>query len=207
MRILSTLIAIISAIVAGQAQSIGRAPLGLEWGLSQEETKKLGVELTSQRDDSFGKAVIFTKLPQTIADADTVLGSYGYDDRLYRIVILSKQFSNDPSGNAVLSRYSTLGAILSEKYGRAAQTHHMGDSIYAEQRYFVAGIQNGRTYWYSNYLAPDLFVQLGIIAEDSSTSRWRIIYENKALKGNFEQAKRAKEKGTLNSGQPQRQKS
>jgi hypothetical protein len=197
MRILPMLIGVLGTIVVAQAQSTGRAPLGLEWGLSQEETKKLGVELTSQRDDSFGKAVIFAKLPQTIADAETVLGSYGYDDRLYRIVILSKQFSNDPSGNAVLARYSSLGTILSEKYGRAAQTHHMGDSIYAEQRYFVSGIQNGRTYWYSNYSAPDLFIQLGIVAEDSSTARWRIIYENKALKGNFEQAKRAKEKGTL----------
>jgi hypothetical protein len=197
MRIFATLIAIISMIVTAQAQSIGRAPLGLEWGLSQEETKKLGVELTSQADDSYGKAVVFTKLPQTIADADVVLGSYGYDDRLYRIVILSKQFPNDPYGNAVLARYSSLSAILSEKYGRAAQTHQKGDSIYAEQRYFISGIQGGKTYWYSNYSAPDLLIQLGIIAEDSSTGRWRIIYENKALTDSFEKSKRAKEKGTL----------
>jgi len=114
-------------IVTAQAQSIARAPLGLEWGLSQEKTKKLGVEVTSQADDSFGKAVVFYKLPQTITDADTVLGSYGYDDRLYRIVILSKQFSEtNPYGNAVLARYSSLSAILSEKYGRAAQTHQKG---------------------------------------------------------------------------------
>jgi hypothetical protein len=194
MRLLFILAFVVSA---AQAQSIGHGPLGLEWGLSQEDSKKLGVEMTTQPNDEFGKAVVFTKLPQTIADAEIVFGSYGYDDRLFRVVIVSKQFANDPYGNAVLSRYSALSGLLSEKYGRAAQTQRMGDSIYAEQRYFVSGIQSGRTFWYSNYAAPDLFVQLGIIAEDGSTARWRIIYENKALKGLFEQSKRTKEKGTL----------
>lgn len=198
MRILSIFF-ILAVFGAGPArsQSIGHAPLGLEWGLSQDDTKKLGVELTMQADDSFGKAVIFTKLPQTISDAEIVLGSYGYDDKLYRIVILSKQFSNDPSGNAVLNRYGALSGLLSEKYGHAVQTHRMGDSIYAEQRYFASGIQNGRSFWYSNYPSNDLLVQLGVIAEDGSTTRWRIIYENKALKSSFEQSKRSKEKGTL----------
>jgi hypothetical protein len=197
MKFLSALVLFLAALSSAQAQSIGRGPLGLEWGQGLEDTKKLGVEVTTQPNDEFGKAVIFTKLPQTITDAEIVLGSYGYDDRLFRVVIVSKQFANDPYGNAVLNRYSSLGGLLSEKYGRGAQTHRMGDSIYAEQRYFVSGIQSGRTFWYSNYTTPDLLVQLGIVAEDGSTARWRIIYENKALKGSFEQLKRTKEKGTL----------
>jgi hypothetical protein len=166
MKFLSALVLFLAALSSAQAQSIGRGPLGLKWGQGLEDTKKLGVEATTQSNDEFGKAVIFTKLPQTIADAEIVFGSYGYDDRLFRIVIVSKQFANDPYGNAVLNRYSALSGLLSEKYGRAAQTHRMGDSIYAEQRYFVSGIQSGRTFWYSNYTAPDLLVQLGIIAED-----------------------------------------
>jgi hypothetical protein len=197
MKFLSALVLFLATLSSAQAQSMGRGPLGLEWGQTLEETKKLGVEATTQANDEFGKAVTFTKLPQTIADAEVVFGSYGYDDKLFRVVIGSKQFANDPYGNAVLNRYSALSVLLAEKYGRAAQTHRMGDSIYAEQRYFVSGIQSGRTFWYSTYSTPDLLVQLGIIAEDGSTARWRIIYENKALRGAFEQSKRTKEKGTL----------
>ncbi|MET4323609.1 hypothetical protein [Bradyrhizobium sp. RT5a] len=179
------------------AQSSGKAPLGLEWGLSQDETKKLGVELGSGSNDSFGKGAALTKLPQTIADAEVVYGSYGYNDKLFRIIIISKPFANDPFGNGVLNRYTALQSILAEKYGRAAQTHRLGDSIYAEQRYFISGIQSGRTFWYSNFSTPELGIQLGIIADDQSTARWKLIYENKPLNAEFEQSKRAKEKGSL----------
>ncbi|MET4736696.1 hypothetical protein ABIF73_000835 [Bradyrhizobium japonicum] len=179
------------------AQSTGKAPLGLEWGQSQDDTKKLGVELGTGPDDSFGKGAALTKLPQAVADAEIVYGSYGFNDKLFRIVIISKPFANDPFGNGVISRYSALQGILSEKYGKPAQTHRLGDSIYAEQRYFVSGIQSGRTFWYSNYSTPELSIQLGIVADDQSTARWKIIYENKPLNALFEQSKRAKEKGSL----------
>lgn len=178
-------------------QPIGPAPLGLQWGLSQEETQKLGVELKVQQDDSYGKAVIFTKLPQILADQEVALGSYGYDDRLWRLVIISKVFANDPSGYAVLDRYSALSALLSEKYGRPSVVHKKGESIYAEQGYFISGIRSGKTFWYSDFKADNISVQLGIVATDSSDSRWRIIYENAALRGSFDKAKRSKEKGTL----------
>ncbi|MGY3563968.1 hypothetical protein ACVWXP_007293 [Bradyrhizobium sp. USDA 4463] len=138
-----------------------------------------------------------TRLPQAIADAEVVYGSFGYDDKLFRIVIVSKPFANDPFGNGVLNRYTALLGILTEKYGRPAQTHRLGDSIYAEQRYFVSGVQSGRTFWYSNYSTAELSVQLGIIADDGSTARWKIIYENLPLTTMFEQSKRTKEKGSL----------
>jgi hypothetical protein len=178
-------------------QSIGAAPLGLQWGLSLEETQKLGVELTVQKDDNYGKAVVFTKLPQILADQEVALGSYGYDDRLWRIVIISKVFSSDPSGYAVLDRYSALSALLSEKYGKSTSVHRKGDSIYAEQGYFISGIRSGKTFWYSDFKAENLSVQLGIVANDSSDSRWRIIYENGALRGSFDRARRSREKGAL----------
>lgn len=199
MRLLFTALALLDLIAGTSAfaQSTNKAPLGLEWGLSQDETRKLGVELGSGTDDSFGKGVALTRLPQAIADAEVVYGSFGYNDKLFRIVIVSKPFANDPFGNGVLNRYTALQGILTEKYGRPAQTHRLGDSIYAEQRYFVSGVQSGRTFWYSNYGTADLSVQLGIIADDGSTARWKIIYENKPLTTMFEQSKRAKEKGSL----------
>jgi hypothetical protein len=61
----------------------------------------------------------------------------------------------------------------------------------------VSGIHSGRTFWYSDYNTPEFGVQLGIIADDGSTARRKIIYENKPLNAQFEQSKRAKEKGSL----------
>jgi hypothetical protein len=185
----------LSSVSAQQGNTA--APLGLEWGANLASTKARGVETGDESDSNFGKSVAFTKLPQVLADQETAIGFYGYDDRLYRLVIISKQFSNDPFGNAAISRYAALSELLTEKYGKPTQNHRLGDSIYAEPRYFVSGIQGGRTSWYSNFKSQDLFVQLGIIADDSSTARWRIIYENNALRGQFDKSKRVKEKGAL----------
>jgi hypothetical protein len=123
--------------------------------------------------------------------------SFGYDDKLWRIVAISRPFSNDPSGTNVKSRYQELLGVLTEKYGRPTVVHTLGESIYREPRYFLAGINGGHTSWYANFDTHKLFIQLGIVAEDSSTGRWRTIFEEKALRKNFDSTRRVHEKGAL----------
>jgi len=195
MRLILTLI--ISVLSSSALAQSDQAPLGLKWGLSQAEITALGAEFREEKEDSYGKGVVFTKLPQVIADAEIVLGSFGYNDRLYRIVIISKSFANDPFGSSVLSRYNSLSSLLSEKYGKPTVNHRLGDSIYAEPRYFLSGVNNGRTSWYTNFKTPEIFVQLGLFAEDGSSGRWKIIYENAVIKKDFDKTKQSKEKNAL----------
>ena len=185
MRILSLLVLFVlgttpCAVVAQEA------PLGLTWGMSAADAKTQGGDLKEFTSTDFGKTFLAMKLERAVADQEATLLSFGFSDKLWRIVVTSRDFSNDPAGSGVQARYHELSSVLSEKYGNPTKSHRLGGSIYSEPKYFIAGIRGGNSTWFSNFETPTVFIQLGILATDSSTSSWRIIYENKALRKDFE---------------------
>src|SRR6476661_5057626 len=175
----------------------GEAPFGLSWGLSVEQVKSMGVELKQQEQGTFGSSYLGSKLPKAISDQEVTFLSFGNDNKLWRIMAGSKPFENDPYGSTAKDRYGELVGALTEKYGKGDSVHQLGESIYAEPRYFVAGIRGGESHWFTNFENPSLFIQLGLMASSNDTVRWRIIYENKPLKNAFEQDQKAREKGSL----------
>jgi hypothetical protein len=182
---------------AQKADRDREAPLGLTWGVAPDEVRALGADLNEFPGTEFGTSFATTKLPRALSDQEATILSFGYDGRLWRIIAVSKAFQNDPSGNALKARYQELLNVLTEKYGSPTSVQHLGDSIYAESQYFLAGIKGGQSFWYSNFSTPSLSVQLGLSADDMSSGRWRIIYEEKSLRKAFDAAKKGKEKGAL----------
>jgi hypothetical protein len=73
----------------------------------------------------------------------------------------------------------------------------MGDSIFAEQRYFLSGIKGGQSWHYANFDADGVSVELSIRANDGDTGVWVLIYENKSQAKDFEKEKREREKKSL----------
>jgi hypothetical protein len=176
---------------------VNDAPIGLVWGSSFSEVQAKGIELKEIDGTDFGKSFIASKMERALADQSAALLSFGFNDKLWRVLITSRPFSNDPSGITAVARYDELAGVLSEKYGKANQVHKLGDSIYSQQAYFLAGIRGGQSKWFTNFETANLFIQLGLTASDSSTANWRLIYENKNLRREFETSKRSREKGTL----------
>jgi hypothetical protein len=172
-------------------------PLGLTWGTTSDQVRALGAELKDMPKSDYGASFVATKLPRVLSDQEATIISFGYDDRLWRLVAISKAFPDDPTGTNLKVRYQELLAILAEKYGAPSSVHNLGDSIFQQSQYFLAGVKDGRTNWYTNFSTPSLSVQLNLSAEDSSTGRWRIIYEEKSLHKAFDVAKKAREKGAL----------
>lgn len=185
-----------SGVARAQSAELG-APLGLRWGASIEDTKADGVELKEFPGKDFGVSFVATKLTKTLADQNATLLSFGLNNKLWRIVMISRDYNNDPGGNAIVERYSELSASLKEKYGAPSTVHRLGDSIYSQPRYFLSGIRGGESKWYSNYKTPDLHVQLAITATDGSTGAWRLIYEYVPLSIIFGAAKKNSEKDKL----------
>jgi hypothetical protein len=186
----------VSGIASAQPQQ--DAPLGLTWGTSSTEVRSQGVELTETSGTTFGRSLTAKNLEKAISDQEMALLSFGFNDKLWRVLIVSRQFDNDPHGNNVLARYADLANLLSEKYGKPQQFHHLGESsFYKKSENFIWGIHQGETHWYTNFESAALFVQLGLTSEGNATSHWRLIYENKALRKEFEAAKRTREKGSL----------
>jgi hypothetical protein len=184
-----------AACINAHAQE--EAPLGLVWGSSSSDVRERGVELTEAPRSEFGNSFAANKFEKAIADQGKVHLSFGFNDKLWRIVIGSREFSNDPFGSKVTARYNELVSVLSEKYGKPMQNHRLGDSKYSRDGYFLNGIQAGTSSWFSNFETPNVFIQLGITANDSSTGYWKLIYEYKPLKKGFEESKRSHEKGSL----------
>lgn len=173
------------------------APIGLVWGSSSAEVQAKGIELKEVEGTDFGKSYLASKLEKALADQSATLLSFGFNDKLWRVLITSRPFSEDPAGSAAVARYDELASLLSDKYGKGTQVHRLGESIYAQSGYFVAGIRGGQSRWFTNFDNSNLFIQLGLTASDSSTATWRLIYENKIFRRDFEASKRSREKGTL----------
>lgn len=172
-------------------------PIGLVWGSSSAEVQAKGVELKEIEGTDFGKSYLASKMEKALADQSAALLSFGFNDKLWRVLITSRPFSEDPAGSAAVARYDELASLLSDKYGKGTQVHRLGESIYAQSGYFVAGIRGGQSRWFTNFDTSNLFIQLGLAASDSSTATWRLIYENKMFRRDFEASKRSREKGTL----------
>lgn len=179
------------------ADDNGAAPFGLQWGMPSSQARAIGVSLTEDSHKNYGATYIATTLPKMIADVQTVLLSFGFNDNLWRVVAISKDFPNDPYGSAVQRRYGDLAAELAEKYGRGANESGASDVFYRDPKLFVYSIQSGNAWCYTNYHNSLVTIQIGIGATDSYTAFYRIIFESNSLKSDFEKGKKINEKGAL----------
>jgi hypothetical protein len=173
------------------------APLGLQWGMSSAQVRELGIDLKDLPVKDYGTSYTASKLPKVIADTETVVLSFGFDDRLWRIFMRSKVFTNDPFGSAVRNRYDELSSELAEKYGHGQQNHHTGEGFYAKADNFIYALSTGNAWYYTNYTTNILQIQLSIGARDTSTAFYQILFESKPLRSDFEQSKKTHEKDSL----------
>jgi hypothetical protein len=167
------------------------------WGASAADTRTSGIELKEYEDKKFGQSYVATKLPKMLSDVETVFVSFGYDDKLWRVAAVSRNFENDPSGISVRARYDELASVLAEKYGKGQSAHDQDREMWKSSTEFVMGIKQGRSNWFTNFDTNLLKIQLGILAVSSSTAAWRITIENKPLRANFGSGKKAQEKNVL----------
>jgi hypothetical protein len=87
--------------------------------------------------------------------------------------------------------------VLSEKYGKGRQLHQLGDSIYKDPQYFLAGVEGGKTNWATFFSTPEVDVQIGVRAGRSSSGYYLIIFEDKEGRREFDAEKKVREKKAL----------
>lgn len=179
------------------APAVAVAPFGLEWGLSKEEVEARGIKLTETPTNEGSQRFSATGLLKLVAGVETVIVDFGFDNRLWKVTAASEDFPNDPYGFKVKARYGELSDILTEKYGKGKATHHTGGSIYDEARYFLAGLNGGKSWHFTTYSAPGLSIELSVRAKDSDTGYWVLIYNNTELGKGYDKAKANHEKSAL----------
>lgn len=70
-------------------------------------------------------------------------------------------------------------------------------SIYDEARYFLAGLNGGKSWHFTTYSASGLSIELSVRAKDSDTGYWVLIYNNTELAKGYDKAKANREKSAL----------
>ena len=109
------------------------APFGLKWGMSAADAKASGIKLSDLDEKKFGVSYRAADLPKIIPDADLVALSFGFQDKLWRIVVIGQNVMNDPYGSTVKARYSELfsssfGEIWSGEAVRISRHRVMDES-------------------------------------------------------------------------------
>lgn len=179
-----------------QAESLSSAPFGLSWGMTTQEVKSVGANLSLKKTGQHGEQYVATSLPKVVSDMETVMLFFGYNNRLWRIAAVSKPFENDPYGSGAKARYEKLSNILAKKYGKGEQYHHQSE-MWSEPDEFVMGLKSGRSWYYTNYQTEEIEVQLALRGFSSDTAVYILIYVHKELKKSFEKGKEAKESESL----------
>jgi hypothetical protein len=197
-RVKRMVVALVVCLIADTALADQwTAPFGLEWGMSVQDAEGLGIKLQPIKSEDGTKAFVAQGLPKVLGDTDWVRLDFGYSNKLRKVVAAGRPFKNDPYGRGVLVRYGELLQLLQSKYGVGKSTHKKGDSIYAQPEYFLAGLRSGRSWHYTNFVERGGSIELSVRATDSDTGNWVLIYEDRALAGDVEKEKRAREKESL----------
>lgn len=178
-------------------QETAEAPFGLKWGMSEVDAKAMGVTLTKMEKEGEGKQFTATGLSKVLSDTEIVFLHFGYNDKLWLVIAISKSFDNDPYGGSVSARYDDLSKLLGAKYGNGEVSHIQDHRLYSAADEFLAGIQNGRSIHFSTFKKQGVSVELSIGANSYDSGYYRLRYENVALAKDYGKDKKQHEGDAL----------
>jgi len=147
------------------------APFGLTWGMSVEESRELGVILTSFPSKHMPEVDQYKvdELPKDLSNADFYFLDFDDEYGLQRITMASDRIYNDVYGDEGKKAYLSLRKSLEEKYGEPSPSYEMiGLALWKEADEFYQCLNyEGCGYWRSFFSVED--------------SRERIIFELKGV--------------------------
>jgi len=203
MRLLSAIAAIVAVVAAFSAADVyaqddTSAPFGLKWNASSDDIRSIGVNLSPANLSDFGTSYTATGLPKALSDMATVVLSFGYDDKLWRVAALSREFKNDQYGAAAKARYAEIEASLEKAYTAGSKFHRQStDSYFGKPENFTYSLLKNEASWFSLYSSAAADIELSIGASGTSDSYWRLIYSYRDGEKKFRSGKKDAELDAL----------
>jgi hypothetical protein len=134
-RALATLF-LCSLAAAAIAKDNNEAMFGLRWDMSVSEVRATGAPLTQQRTEGNITAFRTESVPKGFSDAEFYVLMFA-SDRLVKIVMVTKDFTDDPFGTAGRERFAKIKTILEEKYGKPTMSsQEVGRKLFRERDEF-----------------------------------------------------------------------
>ena len=175
-----------------------RGPFGLMFGSSADDVRRTGVQLAPVVGKTdWGTSFTASGLEKVLSDMDSPILSFGFKDKLWRIVAAGRTNSADPYGSDTVARYRELATSLAEKYGSGRETDARDREMWKSPNEYVMSLQQGRAARYTIFSSPFVSVELSVRASDASSSYYLIIYKSNRGEKEFATDKKANEKGSL----------
>jgi hypothetical protein len=189
----------IPTAVSTEAYANVSAPFGLTWGMSSEEARKTGAQLSANAGRSdYGASFAASNLSKVLSDTESVSLFFGYKDKLWRIAAAGRPMGPDPSGRQAVARYQELATVLSDRYGRGVETDVRDREVWKGPNEYVMSIKQGRGFLYTNFhSSDDVDVELSVRAASSDQAYYLILFAYRPGAREFETDKKVHEKEAL----------
>lgn len=185
-------------LATAQDEAANRAPFGLTWGSSVQQVQAAGAALTEHAAlREFGRSFEASNLGRVLVDTSDVFLSFGWRDRLIRLLALSRPILNDPHGGHVLARYGELVETLANRYGAPRLVDERDTGLYKAPGDYVASLRFGRALRFAEFSAPAVRVQLFLRAQSNDAAGYGLLFEHKPGMMEFEADKKARERDAL----------
>jgi hypothetical protein len=151
------------------------APFGLSWLSTKQQAADLVGSLDKPFPTQFGESYVVSSLPKGLTDTLYGVLSFGFDDRLVRIMAVGGGFENDHDGSRVKARYEELKKLMEGKYGPGESSSHTEDGFGGGG--WALGLHGRKNWMYTVFKTPDVRIELSVFEENSRTN-WRMIFEH-----------------------------
>lgn len=156
-------------------------PFGLTWGMSEASLMRLGFARTSS-DNGTLHVLTSKTVPKPWSQAETY-AAVTYNDRLVKVVAVSKSFSDDIMGSEGKAAYEKINEVLTNKYGRP--TSHMeevGLKLYTEYDEFYQCLKYaGCGAYFTSYDVSGGTIGINLEGESRGAGYLKVTYESPAF--------------------------
>ncbi len=142
------------------------APFDLEWGLTLDEVKAMGV--VCEDEIMVYDVVISCKtssVPKNLSTAETYSLYFFPDQNLQKVFMTSETISDDLYGTEGKNTYLKLQGILTKKYGEPEKYEWVGRALYNERDEFYECLDYSGCGTYSSYFTTDYGGDIGLRLE------------------------------------------
>jgi hypothetical protein len=151
------------------------APFGLRWGESAEELKSHEISGEIRQGAGHLRLIETNRLPN--GPKDTNFANLGIDQKfgLQRIQWVSKDISDDITGEKGLAQYRTLKRSLSERYGapKSSEEEMIGNRA---DSFYQCLAEDGCGAFVTVWRTPETDVRLRLLGTTSGKGRLEVVY-------------------------------
>ncbi|MBQ7632635.1 MAG: hypothetical protein IJS88_00790 [Alphaproteobacteria bacterium] len=160
-----------------------KAPFGLTWGISKEQTEADGFKLRASTIENRTGAYLVENPRQQRAAFKSIIAIFGEQNHLQMIYAQSPLLDDTPNAEKVLQLYHEYFAALSKKYGNAKEhyqpnkSQNMPASEIGNDT-FLQDLKDEKTFLFATFGNDAIKVTLSVFVNEDTRSFIVLNYEN-----------------------------